>query len=401
MLFELSVGGHYPEYIAHLIYHWHQRQAAQQLLVVVSPPFIQQHQEVVNLAQKYEQDRVKIIAIAQAEYAQLKSFNTALNRNLRTWQEFQIMRSYALKLEADRVFIPYIDSLQIPLILNPSLPFTYSGIYFRPSFHYHNLVNHSVSWQDRFQSWREKLTLSLLLKQRQLKTLFCLDPIAIEPIDRLSSQSKAVYLADPVQIHPDLGTDIGQLKSSLAIEPARQIYLLAGCIGKRKGLDKVLDAIALLPPELCQKFCFLVVGPIEASYYQQCLQIANRLTSNLPIQIIFKNQHILEVEIQQYFQLADVVLALYQRHVGMSAILTRAAIAQKPVLATDYGLMGEITRRYQLGLTVNSTDISAIAQGLTVFLTESRDSYCDLELMKQYAAQNTPEKFTNTIFQYI
>ena len=104
-------------------------------------------------------------------------------------------------------------------------------------------------------------------------------------------------------------------------------------------------------------------------------------------------------EIQQYFQLADVVLALYQRHVGMSGILIRAAAANKPVLATNYGLMGEITRRYKLGIDLNARDPQAIAKGLTEFLSNPPTTFADAHFMQQFARQNSAVNFASTIFQ--
>ena len=401
MVFELSVGGHYPEYIAHLINYWHEQPKSRQLVVIVSPKFIQQHGDVVDLAKKYSWDQVKVTSISQDEYANLKPFNTGINRNLRAWQEFRLLLKYASKYKSNHVFIPYFDTLQIAITLNKSLPFTYSGIYFRPSFYYNNLAKHHSSWRDRVQYWREKLTLSLVLKKPELKTLFCLDSLAVKYINQLSSESKAVYLPDPIQIHPNLELNIEQLRANLGIDPWRQVYLLAGGIGKRKGLDKILDSISLLNSELCHKFCLLIVGSIEENYYQYCLNKAEQLTNSLPVQIVFKNQYILESEFQQNIELSDVVLAPYQRHIGMSAILTRAAISQKPVLASDYGLMGEITRRYRLGIAINSAKASEIAEGLTKFLTQPPAIYCDPDLMKQYAEQNTPAKFKNTLFQHI
>ena len=59
MVFELSVGGHYPEYIAHLINYWHEQPRSRQLIIVVSPKFIQQHSDVVDLAKKYSRDSGK------------------------------------------------------------------------------------------------------------------------------------------------------------------------------------------------------------------------------------------------------------------------------------------------------------------------------------------------------
>lgn len=401
MVFELSIGGHYPEYIKHLICYWNEYHSESHLDILVSPLFLQQHFDVVNLVKELNLHNVKFTAITTVESASLKPFDTGINRNIRAWQEFRLMQKYAVELKCDRVFIPYIDTLQIPIILNRSLSFTYSGIYFRPSFYYQEFSNYRLSGRDRLQQWREKLALSLLLRKPQLKTLFCLDPLAIEQINKLSKKPKAIYVPDPVQIQVNSSANVEQLKSSLEIEESRQVYLLFGAMGKRKGLDKLLESITLLPRNLCHQVCILLVGKMPDDLRQKYLDAIERLTNDLPVQIIIRDRYIPEVEIQSYFQLADVILAPYQRHVGMSGIINRAAVARKPVLASDYGLMGEITRRYKLGLAVDSTKATEITSGLIKFLTESSDIYCDFNLMEQYAARNTPKQFARTIFKQI
>jgi glycosyltransferase involved in cell wall biosynthesis len=401
MVFELSVGGHYPEYISHLINYWWKKNLEGQLYLVVSPQFIEQHFDVVKPVEENNSEQTKLISITSEEFGNLKPFNTGINRKIRAWQEFKLIRKYAINLKANHIFFPYFDTRQIPIFLGKRLPCTYSGIYFRPSFHYKHFVRHNALWRDELQRARERFSLSKILNDSQLKTLFCLDPFAIEHINRMNSKRKAVYLPDPVKVYSNSSSNLKQLKCSLEIEYSRKVYLLFGNLGKRKGLDKLLEATALLSAKLCQRLCILLVGSIPENYYQECLDTITQVRKTLPLQIIIKNQYISENEIQNYFELADVILAPYQRHVGMSGILNRAAVAQKPVLSSDYGLMGEITYRYKLGLTVDSTKASAIAEGLTTFLTESPDQHCDRALMKQFAEQNTPQKFASTIFENI
>ena len=82
----------------------------------------------------------------------------------------------------------------------------------------------------------------------------------------------------------------------------------------------------------------------------------------------------------------------------MSGILNRAAAAQKPVLSSDYGLMGEITRRYQLGITVDSSNPHEIAKGLSKFLTMPLDRHINRQKMSDYAQQNSIDSFASKIF---
>jgi glycosyltransferase involved in cell wall biosynthesis len=119
------------------------------------------------------------------------------------------------------------------------------------------------------------------------------------------------------------------------------------------------------------------------------------------VQILHVNRFVIDREIQPYFQLSDVVLAPYQRHVGMSAILVRAAAAQKPVLSSNYGLMGEMTRRHQLGLAIDSTDSQAIADGISFLLQTPLAQVGDRSKMQAFAAQNSAQRFADVIFETI
>lgn len=404
LLFELSVGGHYPEYISHLISYFCEHcgdDTAKYLTIVLSPEFKQRHQEVMALAASYSCDRLKIITISDAELAGLASFSNGLKRNLRAWQEFELIKQYAISLKASQIFLPYFDTRQIPILLGSKLPCACSGIYFRPSFHYVDFPGYVSTWKSKLQHLREKLTLTKVLKNPQVKTLFCLDSLAIAPINSLSKTSKAVYLPDPVKVVPQTNFDREHLKQKLGIESDRKIFLLFGDLSPRKGIKKLLAAIPLISQEQQQKLCFLLVGSMSPRVKQQFEPTVKQLAKTCSSQIILHDDYIPEADIPGYFELADFVLAIYQNHVGMSGILNRAAMAEKPVLATNYGLMGEVTRRYQLGLTVDARNPQEIAWGITELIKQKKEAICDLNLMQKFVQNNSPEEFAALIFNNI
>jgi hypothetical protein len=63
--------------------------------------------------------------------------------------------------------------------------------------------------------------------------------------------------------------------------------------------------------------------------------------------------------------------------------------------------MGEMVKRYKLGITVDSSVPAEIAKGLSQFLLNSPTEFCDFHSLKSFAKQNSAEKFANTIFQYL
>ncbi len=395
MLFDLSIRGHHPNYIQQLIQYWHNHEIEGRLEVVVSPQFLEEHSDVVDFSTRLNRkDEIRFTAISVQEESSLKPRNSFINRTQRAFQELKLLRKYATEINASHCLILYFDFYQLPLAMGYKLPFLFSGIYFRPTFHYAEFFNYRPSLKERLQQWREKITLTQILKQSNCHRLFCLDSFAVQFLqDRGNTQ--VMHLADPVPFYPKGQTQAARLKASLAIEPGRQVFLLFGALTQRKGIYQLLDAIALLPPDLCERLCVLLVGesnliePLEARIIE--------LSQVRPVQIIRQYEFVPESEVPAYFEFADVVLAPYQRHVGMSGILLWAAAAQKPVLSSNYGLMGELVKQYGLGLAVDSTIPDAIAQALCQFINHSAQAVGDHSKMQQFAQQNSADNFAKTI----
>jgi glycosyltransferase involved in cell wall biosynthesis len=400
LLFELGLSGHRPGYLQHLVRFWNERNLAGVLNVVVRPEFIHRYPDIVDLATKSNRGQVNFVPLTDAEEAETYLADRANSKAL-NFREWALLAKYADRLNASHSLIMYFDFMQLPAAQGNPIGCPFSGIYFRPTFHYNTFEFYQPAWSDRFQQWREKAILSWVLQHSQLQTLFCLDQFATDQFDSFHSSAEVVYLPDPVQIYPESTRITAQLRQQLGIDPDRKVFLLFGELSDRKGLSKLLSAIALLSPIDCQKLCLLLVGPIAKESQPLIRHQVSRLSDGLPIQMIIHDQFVTDSQIQPYFQLADVILAPYQRHVGMSAILVRAATAQKPVLSCNYGLMGELTHRHRLGLAVDAAQPEQLANGIRQFLRADPVTFCDRQKMQQWASQNTAEKFASTIFNHI
>ena len=400
LLFELGLGGHRPGYLQHLVRFWNERNLAGVLNVVVRPEFIHRYPDIVALATKSGQGQVNFVPLTDAEDAETYLVDRGNSKAL-NFREWELLAKYADRLNASHSLIMYFDFMKLPAAQGMSIGCPFSGIYFRPTFHYNTFEFYQPAWSDRFQQWREKAILSWVLQHSQLQTLFCLDQFATEQFDSFHSETEVVYLPDPVQIYPESEGRVAQLRQQLGIDRHRKVFLLFGELSDRKGLSKLLSAIGLLSAIDCQRLCLLLVGPIAQESQPLIRHQVACLSEALPLQLIVHDQFVTDSQIQPYFQLADVILAPYQRHVGMSAILVRAATAQKPVLSSNYGLMGELTHRHSLGLAVDAAQPNAIAQGIRQFLYADPETVGDRQKMQRWASQNTAEQFASTIFAQI
>jgi glycosyltransferase involved in cell wall biosynthesis len=394
MLFDMQVTGHHSVYIKHLIQYWKTEQLSGLLHVVVIPAFLDRHGDVVAIAEAGS--NIRFTAITAAESAHLEQQKSLVSQGFTEWELFC---RYARQLQVQQGMLMQVDVFQLPLMLRKQAPCEIAGIYFRPTFHYHEFAQHQSSRQDVIRQWRQKLILALALRHPQFKQLFSLDPFAVKAIDRLGAAVQTVPLPDPVEPSDDQDLALQELQQELGIQPGRKVMLLFGELSQRKGIYPLLQAVEALPPEIGQQICLVVAGPIERTE-QDAIQAALDRLATLPnVQVITRIQYVKGRQVQQYFHLADIILALYQRHVGMSSVLVHAAAAQKPILASNYGLLGELVQRHQLGIVVDSESCAAIQAGIISWLQQP--NCCDPQQMESFAHQHNNIKFSETIFSHL
>jgi glycosyltransferase involved in cell wall biosynthesis len=403
MLFDLALGGHHGNYIQHQIDRADQQGFKGAIDIVVLPEFASVHQDTVAAIDRAQQAQIEIelVAISAAEATALGSRSSGFSRARRNFREWQLFCKYAQALHTTHALIMYLDTCELPLAMGMQSPCPFSGIYFRPTFHYQMFANYQPNRKDKLQQWRERLTWARILNHPQLETVFCLDPFAATALAAQHPHKKVVHLADPVQPAPAKSADLPALKTQLGIAADRQVLLLFGGVDGRKGIYQLLEAIELLPPEVCKQFCLLLVGQPHPTDRVNIHQKIASLCETKSLQAIEHYAFIPEADVPTYFQLADGILAPYQRHVGMSGILLLAAAAGKPVLSSDYGLMGELARRYQLGLAVDSTKPPEIAKALITLLSASPQTIANFSQMQLFAEQNSIDLYASTIFAHL
>jgi glycosyltransferase involved in cell wall biosynthesis len=156
-----------------------------------------------------------------------------------------------------------------------------------------------------------------------------------------------------------------------------------------------------LPIQVHSSLCLVLAGQVNLKDYERLTAKIVEIHSICTVQIISQFKFLVESEVPIYFKMADIILAPYQHHVGMSGILLQAASAGKPVLSSNFGLMGEMVKKYCLGLAIDSSKTSEIAVGLCKLLTDESVLQYDIEKMKFFAEENSADKFASVIFDEI
>lgn len=396
MLFDLAAdSGHHPEYLNYLIKYWSEQELSKQLVVVTSPNFFNKHIFADEFANYSLHKNVWFVEISLDEYSQLHK-KRSLSKMLYEWS---IYCRYARLLNAEHCLLMYFDSAQLSTLLGQKSPCAFSGIYFRPSFHYHQFDGYNLSFSDFVWHLRKRAMLEMVLKNSQLKTLFCLDEFAVEYMKDSRDKSKLTYVPDPID--PNIPqTNTGRMRQHLKVESDRIIFLIFGSLSERKGIKKVLQAIDLVPSIYHPRVCLMLVGVDKFSIHDTKENV-RQISKRLPVQIVTYYQFVSPARMNEYFQLADVVLVPYQHHVGMSGVLLHAASAQKPVLASNYGLIGKVVKDNHLGITVDTESPWQIADGLVKFMDQEPATFMSKEGAASFIKQHDSQNFSKIVVEGI
>lgn len=390
---ELETGGHHPGYLQNLTRYWVEHGLIGKLDFLVTPKFVTKHPDVAADITRAAAQGVQLIPITADEHRHLEQ--SPFRRWMRGWELFQ---TYARRLECDHAVVMYFDFFQMPSVLGTRPPCPFSCVYFRPTFHYHTFPNYDGSWKERFKAWRKRWVFSRVLRNPRLANVFCLDPFVTGYIeDQFRPDCRMVYFPDPVRIHGE-SLDVVEFRRELGIEPSRRVYLLLGGLDRRKGVLPLLAAIERLPSEVAAKFCLLMVGPVHPDQKQDVYDQIAKLRRTSSAQIVLKDEFVVDREVQRFYQAADVILATYQRHMGMSSALVRAGAAGKPVMSAAYGLMGELVRRRRLGDVVDTEDLGAIAAGIQRWIDVDLTTVFDAEEARRFAAENDANETGRVFF---
>ncbi|GIV76371.1 MAG: hypothetical protein KatS3mg050_0765 [Litorilinea sp.] len=405
LLFEPDVGGHHADYLDHLLTHWLELTRRAQdgypparLSVVTAPAFADQHGDLVR---RFSAPTLAWVMLAPQEVDEMRQATGLVQASMARWR---LAIRYATRLAADHCLLMYADHHQLPLALQRRAPCPISGIYFRPTFHYEGLTGHRFSWQERLRAWRQWILIRAALANPSLACLFCLDPYAAESLDPHGQQ--VVHVPDPVRVPSVEEAQVEALKQCLGLESGRQVFLLFGDFRgmdnwRRKGVEPLLAALGLLSPEVARRTAVLLAGRQEPSDEARLTQAVQALCQQLPLQVVNQPGYLPEEQVQALFHLADVVLIPYQRHVGMSGQLVRAAAAGRPVLASDYGLVGALVREHRLGLAVECSEPAALAAALARFVVEGAPPDFEPQVARAWGLAHHGEAFAHRIFSRI
>jgi glycosyltransferase involved in cell wall biosynthesis len=227
----------------------------------------------------------------------------------------------------------------------------------------------------------------------------------IKPVDAFISMSEKVLVdlslfdrTKPVQFvpHPlydNFGEKISQQEARqyLNIAAEQPVILFFGFIRKYKGLDILLQAMALLKQQLP-----LLKLMIAGEFYEDQKEYEAQI-DNLGIrdQLLLHTHFIADSEIKYYLCAADLVVQPY-RNATQSGVTPLAYHFEIPMLVTNLGGLAAMVPDDKVGL-VASPDAESIAQKIALFFETGTSHY--LPHIKDEKKKYSWKKMVNALLE--
>ncbi len=406
-LFEFGSWGHIPNYLRLIFEYWNRHEELGILHAVVGGELVNNHAAVFESLNISANDRIRISQVTAEEEKVIRRFNVmergpehaaseTSNKYLFMWS---LIQSHLAKIDPHHSLFLTLDDLMLPLCAGLRSATDFSGIFFRPFFQYQDAWAEATPSVGHLRSLPGRLLLNRFLRHPQLKYTFCIDETIADAIgDKVPC--RLVYLPDPVRIPARNATpeEVHGLRRQLGIPTGKRVFLFFGDITERKGLWNLFEAISKLSDSDAAQMCVAIVGKAGTGTEARLSREISELSARSPISFVRRPEYVSEDELNRWIAASDVILAPYNKHVGMSGVLLLAAAHARPVISQEFGLMGNLTRVHELGQTCNPADPAGLAEALRKFLSGEPGDLWDKQRSAEFARSHSHEKFAETLF---
>jgi glycosyltransferase involved in cell wall biosynthesis len=182
-------------------------------------------------------------------------------------------------------------------------------------------------------------------------------------------------------------SDISQIEArkELGLPAGARIIALLGHLDGRKGVLELLDAYRRIAS---RDTVLLLMGTVDPRIKDQVETIASNVSG-----VILQQGYLSSARFQHALIASDWQAVPYIRHIGSSGILARAAAYERPVIASNWGWVGEATRRFDLGVQCDPLVPSSICDAVRVACeTSARATSTKARPFREF---NTEQRFVD------
>jgi glycosyltransferase involved in cell wall biosynthesis len=336
---------------------------------------------------------VKIIFFTDEEFTPFTSGMSVIKSTQMLWKH---LIKYVLDYKADKLIMMMLDMFQ-HTIGSSRLPCETSGIMFNP---YPRVIPAANTLRAKQKSTltkaRKMFTTWWMCRNAKLKKVFIFnDTETIKIMNETLGTRVFTYLPDPVYDYP---TREGlNIRGKYNISSDRKIFLAFGFIDDKKNVVNLLKAMQQISADEASKSCLLIVGKIRPEYQNELSEALETTQKVRPeLHISLESRFVDDDEMESYVSQSDVVSVAYVNFYSSSGVIGLASRHNKPVIATKFGVVGDLTREYKLGLTVDGHNTDEIKEAMQYFI-QNKNAYP--ERASVFVQNHSSESFIKTLLE--
>lgn len=188
-----------------------------------------------------------------------------------------------------------------------------------------------------------------------------------QDLQRFEPNKPNVYLPHPLYDNFGPAESKAEACTALKLDPEAKYLLFFGFIRAYKGLDLLLEAMAIPALQAIPDLKLLIAGEFyeEAKPYRDLIE-----KHGLQDRLVLRTDFIPNAEVRHYFCAADLVVQPY-RHATQSGVTQVAYHFDKPMVVTNVGGLSELVPHGEVGYVVEPNP-EAIAAAILDFYTSAK-----------------------------
>ena len=384
VFFDCKATGHHGEYLENIVAGLSAEDSNYSLIIC--------HQLLFDRLTQCKLDNGSTIKIKSIKIDEMNFIESAKNQIQRGNRELEVLEKYLIESSATSLALMDMNIHQLALSswkYSKKNPISISGILFNHLTPPKRKTLRNKSLSSYLTRLRKRLQIFLLLRNKSIKSVFILnDRDAVDYMNSWSfSRNVFRFLIDPIPV----GMRNIQVSKEKPESNKQFNFIMLGAISPRKGVLEVIKALkhSNFPEGMTVSLRLMGAFSEEYPAYSKLIksEIESLKLARSDVVVFVQNVFIDNKIFCQEISNSDCVLAPYISFYGSSGMIGHACRYKKPLLVSYEGLIGEIIRENNLGLSVDPKDIKALTYTLERIIS-SNFEYSEQNAKKYFEDAN-------------
>ncbi|WP_244554645.1 glycosyltransferase [Pontibacter indicus] len=214
-----------------------------------------------------------------------------------------------------------------------------------------------------------------------------------QDLQRFEPNKPNLYLPHPLYDNFGPAESKAEACAALGLDPNVRYLLFFGFIRAYKGLDLLLEAMAMPALQAVPDLKLLIAGEFyeDAKPYYELIE-----KHGLQDRLVLRTDFIPNAEVRHYFCAADLVVQPY-KHATQSGVTQVAYHFDKPMVVTNVGGLAELVPAGEVGYVVEP-DPQAVASAISDFYTSAK-AETFVRNIARYKARFSWSRFVEAVYE--